>query len=124
MHTTPPTLLERLRGVPDEAAWAKWEHYSKGADAEALSWIKGQSSKDEKKDARSTAATISLPEGAVNFNMGTLIGSYEKIAGMLDEVAAIEGTKGIMLVWADFLEGVDKFGQKVQPLMKSRKGRA
>jgi pyrimidine oxygenase len=52
--------------------------------------------------------------------MGTLVGSYAKIAEMLDGVAEIPGTKGIMLVFDDFLAGLDKFGQKVQPLMKSR----
>ena len=56
----------------------------------------------------------------MNFNMGTLVGSYETIAKMLDGVAEIEGTKGIMLVFDDFLVGLDKFGEKIQPLMKSR----
>jgi pyrimidine oxygenase len=52
--------------------------------------------------------------------MGTLVESYEKIAEMLGGVADIPGTKGIMLVFDDFLVGLDKFGQKIQPLMKSR----
>jgi pyrimidine oxygenase len=79
-----------------------------------------QGSKDTKADSASTAKSINLPEGAVNFNMGTLVGSYAKIAEMLDGVAALPGTKGIMLVFDDFLEGIDKFGEKIQPLMKSR----
>lgn len=52
--------------------------------------------------------------------MGTLVGSYAKIAEMLDSVAEIPGTKGIMLTFDDFLVGLDKFGEKIQPLMKSR----
>ena len=31
-------------------------------------------------------------ESAVNLNMGTLVGSYEKVARMLDEVAAVPNT--------------------------------
>jgi pyrimidine oxygenase len=54
--------------------------------------------------------------------MGTLVGSYAKIAEMLDEVAEIPGTKGIMLTFDDFILGLDKFGQKIQPLMKNRSG--
>ncbi|KAI0180068.1 pyrimidine utilization protein A [Hypoxylon sp. FL1284] len=108
----------------DEAARAKWTLYGDGVDAEAVAWMKSQSSKDTKADAHSTAAALGLPEGAVNLNMGTLIGSYESIARMLDEVADVPGTKGIMLVFDDFLQGVDDFGQKIQPLMKSRQGRA
>ncbi|KAI1771323.1 pyrimidine utilization protein A [Hypoxylon cercidicola] len=107
----------------DEAAQAKWKLYNEGADVEALSWMKSQSSKDTKADAHSTAKFLGLPEGAVNLNMGTLIGSYETIAGMLDQVADVPGTKGIMLVFDDFLQGVDNFGQKIQPLMKSRQGK-
>lgn len=67
-----------------------------------------------------TAKSINLPEGAVNFNMGTLIGSYEKIAGILDEVVEVPGTKGIMMTFDDFLIGIDQFGERIQPLMKSR----
>lgn len=56
--------------------------------------------------------------------MGTLVGSYAKIAGMLDEVAGVPGTKGIMLTFDDFLVGLDKFGERIQPLMKSRQKRS
>ena len=56
----------------------------------------------------------------MNFNMGTLVGSYETVAKMLDEVAEIEGIKGIMLTFDDFVEGIENFGTRIQPLMKSR----
>jgi pyrimidine oxygenase len=32
----------------------------------------------------------------------------------------VPGTGGVMLTFDDFLEGIEKFGQFVQPLMKSR----
>lgn len=79
-----------------------------------------QGSKDTKADQNATAKTINLPEGAVNFNQGTLVGSFAKVAGLLDEAAAVPGTKGIMLTFDDFLVGLDKFGEKIQPLMKCR----
>jgi len=104
----------------DELAEATWQSYRDGADVDALAWMADQGGKDTKADATSTVKTINLPEGAVNMNMGTLVGSYAKIAGMLDEVALLPGTKGIMLVFDDFLLGLDKFGEKIQPLMKSR----
>ena len=104
----------------EEEAKAKWEYYRAGADVDALAWMADQGSKDTKMDDNATAKTINLPEGAVNFNMGTLVGSYEQVAKMLDEVAELPGTKGIMLTFDDFLGGLDKFGEKVQPLMKSR----
>lgn len=104
----------------DEIAQAKWDSYREGADVDALARMADQGSKDTKADGSATAKTINLPEGAVNFNQGTLIGSYAKVAGLLDEAAETPGTKGIMLTFDDFLIGLDNFGEKIQPLMKSR----
>jgi pyrimidine oxygenase len=59
----------------------------------------------------------------VNFNMGTIVGSYESVARMLDEAASVPGTKGIMLTFDDFLVGLEQFGTRIQPLMKTRADR-
>jgi pyrimidine oxygenase len=108
----------------DELAKAKWEKYRAGADVDALAWMADQGGKDATADATSTAKHINLPEGAVNFNMGTLVGSYATVARMMDEAAAVPGTKGIMLTFDDFLIGLDQFGQRIQPLMASRSATA
>jgi pyrimidine oxygenase len=105
----------------DEAAQAKWQYYKDGTDATALAWMADQGAADKTADANSTARRINLPEGAVNFNMGTLVGSYESVARMLDEAANVAGTKGIMLVFDDFIVGMDAFGTRIQPLMACRK---
>lgn len=107
----------------DEKAMARWEHLRSGVDADALAWMADQGSKDKTADDTSTAKHINLPQGAVNFNMGTLVGSYATVAKMLDDVASIEGVKGIMMTFDDFLDGLDTFGQKVQPLMKCRQSK-
>jgi len=39
---------------------------------------------------------------------------------MLDEAASMPGTKGLMLVFDDFITGMDNFGTRVQPLMQCR----
>ncbi len=57
---------------------------------------------------------------AVNFNIGTLVGSYAHVARMLDEAAAVPGTKGLMLTFDDFVIGMDQFGHGIQPLMACR----
>ena len=107
----------------DEKAMAKWKHYNAGADAGALSWMAGQAAADTNADGTGTAANIALPEGAINFNMGTLVGSYASVARMLDEVDTVPGVKGVMLTFDDFVAGMDIFGTKVQPLMKTRAGK-
>ncbi len=104
----------------DEMAMAKWQAYQAGADHEALAWMGYQAGKDASADTASTARTIVLPEGAINTNMGTLIGSYETVARQLDEAAQVPGTKGIMLCFDDYETMLDIFGQKIQPLMHSR----
>jgi pyrimidine oxygenase len=53
--------------------------------------------------------------------MGTLVGSYQTVAALLDEVATVPGVKGIMLTFDDFIEGMEAFGQHVQPHMRCRK---
>ena len=106
----------------DAAALAKWQLYKDGTDVDALAWMADQGAADKGADEASTARRINLPEGAVNFNMGTLVGSHASIAAMLDEAATVAGTKGIMLVFDDFLAGLDAFGRRIQPLMKCRTG--
>lgn len=130
----------------DEEAQAKWKHYADGVDLEATSWVSGQAKTDTKAASSATASRISGSDNPVNckrpfdcfsmspiiisinsnpnlcllVNGGALIGSYETVARLLDEAAGLAGTKGIMLIFDDFLEGLDKFGKQIQPLMKSR----
>jgi pyrimidine oxygenase len=103
----------------DELARAKWDRYQAGADVGALSWMADQGSMDQT-NPDGTAKIISLPEGAINFNMGTVVGSYASVARMLDEIEGVPGAKGIMLTFDDFTTGLDNFGRYIQPLMKSR----
>lgn len=105
----------------DEGATAKWNKYREGTDHEALAWVAEQSGKDTAADASSTARRLVSTLGdKVNMNGGTLIGSYVSIARMLDEISEVDGMKGVMLTFDEFLTGVDAFGKFVQPLMRSR----
>ncbi|SLN56967.1 Pyrimidine monooxygenase RutA [Aquimixticola soesokkakensis] len=113
-------LFMVISGATDAEARAKWDAYQQGADMEALSYMGVQGAADTTAGEDSTAKSINVPEGAVNFNMGTIIGSYENVAKMLDEAATVPGVKGIMMTFDDFIVGLDDFGTKVQPLMKCR----
>jgi pyrimidine oxygenase len=113
-------LMMVIADETDEAAMTKWNHYREGADIGALAWMSDQAGADTQASEHSTAKAMVLPEGAINFNMGTLVGSYASVARMLDEAADVAGTKGIMLTFDDFLIGLEQFGQRIQPLMRSR----
>jgi pyrimidine oxygenase len=112
-------LFMIISAETDEEAQALWKSYNDGIDMTAIGWMIGQAASDTG-DETSTAKTIAAPEGAVNLNMGTLVGSYETVARLLDEAAEVHGTKGIMLVFDDFIKGMDDYGTKIQPLMVSR----
>ncbi len=104
----------------DEAARAKWEHYKEGADEEALAWLTTQSQQDKRSGSDTNVRQMADPTSAVNINMGTLVGSYANVARMLDEVASVEGTQGVLLTFDDFLQGIENFGERIQPLMQCR----
>jgi pyrimidine oxygenase len=80
-------LMMIIADETDEAAMAKWQHYKAGTDVKALDWMFDQAGADVQASEHSMAKAIVVPEGAVNFNMGTLVGSYGTVARMLDEAA-------------------------------------
>ncbi len=104
----------------DEAAMAKWERYKAGADIDAIAWMNGQGEADVRKAADVSAIYMSRPPSAMNLNIGTLVGSYATVARLMDEIEAVKGAAGVMLTFDDFLVGLDQFGQRIQPLMKTR----
>lgn len=114
-------LLMVIADRTDELAFQKWEHYKAGTDIEALEWQVSQASADTVAKEGSTASNLTRalidpqPTGMLK-----LIGSYENVARMLDEIADTPGLKGIMMTFDDFVIGIEQFGQYIQPLMKSR----
>ncbi|MFT4268758.1 MAG: pyrimidine utilization protein A [Xenophilus sp.] len=123
-HVTTCVLIMVIAAETDEAAFAKWEHYKAGADTEAIAWMAQQGAADTKSGADTNVRqmTDATSPSAVNINMGTLVGSFASVARMLDEMAEVPGTEGVLLTFDDFVQGVEDFGQHIQPLMKSRAG--
>jgi pyrimidine oxygenase len=107
----------------DAAAMAKWEHYVAGTDHEAVEWSRAQAGADKHAADNSTAGRIKRRNG-VPFGGSRLIGSYATVARLLDEMSEIEGLAGVMLTFDDFVIGVEQFGQRIQPLMRSRRNLA
>lgn len=118
-HVTSCVLFMIIAADSDEAARARWEHIKAGADQEAIAWLGEKGSVD--KGASSNLRQMADPTSAVNINMGTLVGSWASVARMLDEVASVPGTQGVILTFDDFVQGIEDFGRKIQPLMSSRR---
>ena len=104
----------------DAAAHAKWELYKSGADEAAIAWLGVQSKVDTTSGSDTNVRQMADPTSAVNINMGTLVGSYATVARLLDQVAEVPGTEGVLLTFDDFLLGIEAFGERIQPLMVSR----
>ena len=104
----------------DEAARAKWESYKDGTDQEAVAWLMQQSDADKSSGKDTNVRQMVDPVSVVNINMGTLVGSFETVAALLDEVATVPGCEGVLLTFDDFIKGTEDFGTRIQPLMKSR----
>lgn len=105
----------------DEAAWARWEHIKAGADHEAIAWMQGQAGADRRAGADTNVRQLADAASAVNINMSTFVGSFASVARMLDAVAAVPGTGGVLLTFDDFVKGVEDFGTRIQPLMRCRR---
>lgn len=112
-------LMMVIAAETDEAAMAKWKSYNAGVDVDAIAWLAEQGAKD-RVNQDTNVRQLAAPEGAVNINMGTLVGSYANVARMLDEMAQVPNTGGVLLTFDDFVQGVEDFGTRIQPLMKSR----
>jgi pyrimidine oxygenase len=112
-------LMMIIADETDEAAQAKWRHYVEGTDLEALAWRDAQAAADVKAEAHSTVGRMVRSEREPT-TMLRLIGSYETIARHMDELAAVPDLAGVMLTFDDFLIGMEQFGTRVMPLMKSR----
>jgi pyrimidine oxygenase len=114
-------LVMVIAAETDGEATAKWRSYNDGADLDAIAWLAAQGAKDTV-NTDTNVRQLAAPEGAVNINMGTLVGSYTSVARMLDEMATVPNTGGVLLTFDDFIEGVEAFGTRIQPLMKCRAG--
>jgi pyrimidine oxygenase len=105
----------------DTAAMAKWEHYKAGTDIEALAYRDSQAEDDPSQDPYSQAhKRRTLGVDKLPTNQGVLVGSYSSVARMLDELAVVPGVQGVMLTFDDFVIGMEQFGTRILPLMRSR----
>ncbi len=109
-----------ITGETDAEAKAKWDLYKSGADHEALKWLTQQSAADTKSGSDTNVRHMSSEVSNVNLNIGLLCGSYASVARMMDEIDGIPGLAGVLLTFDEFVSGTKIFGERIQPLMKTR----
>ena len=99
----------------EAAAQAKSDHWMAHADREALAAMMGQAALDA---AGGTAAAL---QAVAYFGITPIIASYAQCAEILDRIGTVPGTKGIMLIFPECLAGLQEFGERVLPLMRTAK---
>jgi pyrimidine oxygenase len=58
-------------------------------------------------------------QNAFALNIGKIVGSHASVARQLDELASIDGLKGVMCIFDDFVSGTEDFGRYVMPRLHS-----
>ena len=94
-------------------AQAKSDYWMAHADREALAAMMGQAALDA---AGGTAAAL---QAVAYFGITLIIASYEQCAVLLDRIGTVPGTKGIMLIFPECVAGLQEFGERVLPLMRT-----
>ncbi|MFD6883429.1 LLM class flavin-dependent oxidoreductase [Rhodococcus sp. NPDC060084] len=102
----------------DEDAARVVARYVEGADEDALAAMVAEYSRDTATNG-SSAAVAGRHRAQVNpfYGAQPLAGSAATIAARLNALAAVPGTSGIMLTFDDFVDGMERFGRDVIPLL-------
>lgn len=103
----------------DELAQARVDRYNVGTDLDSMSFMKGQASLDSKSQGTS-ARHVALQMKAVRENENAIVGSPQTIANFFNTMAEVDPGLGVMLTFDDFIEGVERFGTEVMPLIKHK----
>ncbi len=102
----------------DELALARIDHYNAGADAEALANEKGNYLVDSTGTSSSAVAQRILSHRAIDpEDPGLFAGSPRSVAARFNSLAAVGGLAGVLLSFDDFLDGIERFGREVIPLL-------
>jgi pyrimidine oxygenase len=109
----------------DEEAQARVMHYAAGADIEAIDYVTAQYALDTAKDGSSASIVANStktdgPRSAYYGGNWPVAGSPETIARHIDALSSAPGTVGIMLTFDDFIDGLERFGTEVMPLLECR----
>ncbi len=98
----------------DELARARVAKYNDGVDIEAINFMKSQAALDTQSEGTAAALVGATPQAV---NDGAVVGSPETVAEFFRGVKKVHGDGGVMLMFDDFIEGVERFGKEVMPLI-------
>jgi pyrimidine oxygenase len=115
------TLISLILGDTDDDAQRIFAHYQAGADEEAIDSIYSKRA-GAKPDERITILRDRFAHDRTRIFYGGLpfVAGPERVAGMLEELIVDGNVDGIMFVFPDFIDGLQRFDQLVMPLLRRR----
>lgn len=108
-------LFTIVAAETDAEAQAIAQSYMDGGDVEALAGFVGAASADV------DGETAKKLQGQAFMGIQPVIGSYQTVASFLDRLADETSVDGVLFTFPDFVDGVTQFGERIMPLLKSRK---
>ncbi|MBX9699200.1 MAG: LLM class flavin-dependent oxidoreductase [Acetobacteraceae bacterium] len=111
-----------ITDATDAGAAAKWADYMRGIDMQAIGNRVAQAAADARNTDRTSTAFRHRGAEVAPVGGCKLVGSYATIAARMDRLAAIPDLAGVMLAFDDYDAGMQAFGERVMPLMRSRPG--
>jgi pyrimidine oxygenase len=112
-----PNYMIVLRDSVEEAE-AEVQRWRDNADIEGLETMTGIAKQDMTADERSSARVNLTGSAALVIGTGLVCGDAETVAAKLQALSEVDGTRGLMLTFQDYLVDVDRFGREVMPLLR------
>jgi pyrimidine oxygenase len=107
------TLIMLIQGESDRDAQRMYDHYQDGADVEAIASVYGKRSGSDVERFKSKETRLFY--GGLPF-----VGGPESAAAMIEELAVDGQVDGIMFVFPDFIDGLNRFNEGVMPILRRR----
>jgi pyrimidine oxygenase len=114
------TALLVVQGDTTDDAQAEWERIVDGADTEGIGNIVATFGGEVRESSRSRVDNFRENASRVSFAGRPVIGSAEDIASSMADLAADGSLDSILLIFNDYLDGLERFGAAVLPKLATR----
>jgi pyrimidine oxygenase len=115
------TLITLILGDTDQDAQRILEHYQAGADEEAINSIYSKRAGSKPADRITILRDRFEQEGTRIFYGGLpFVAGPERVADMLEELVVDGDVDGVMFVFPDFIDGLERFHRLIMPLLRKR----
>ena len=115
------TLIMLIQGDSDDDAQRMFDRYAEGADLAAIESVYRKRTIGKRADkAAPYRERFEGSDSRIFYAGFPFVGGPERIADMIEELAVEGEVDGCLLVFPDFIDGLNRFGAQVMPILRSR----